>query len=138
MLNDIDPEDLKKGGYRLFIVDSPPEKTRPLLISVVCVLGFLFTALGIGVILFFPHSVEELVRLYGHHLPVWSVITNIFSLIAFIGIWRMKYWGIILYCFAYGAGAFHSHMTGYEILWAYIPGLIVIASSLLYLRRFST
>lgn len=129
-----DPE--KNGGYQVLIVDTPLEKERPVLISAMCLLGFFHTLFAIAVILFAPQSVEKLVAIYGHHLPMWSVVINIFSLIAFVGIWRMRYWGMILYIVAYIAGAFHAHMTGYELLWAYLPGFLVIVISLIYLRRF--
>ena len=129
--------DMKKPQTEIQIVDAPPKKTRPLLITLVCIMGFLSTALGMGVIILFPHSIDELVRLYGLKLPIGSIIINIFTLIAFVGIWRMQYWGFVLYSLAYIAGAFHAYMTGYEILWAYLPGLVVIISSMIYIRKFS-
>lgn len=112
------------------------ENIRPTLITLICVLGFIYVALGLILLIFVPGVTYELIRIHGKSFPIITAVINIFILIAFAGIWQMKYWGILLYGIMYVAGSIYGYYMGIEFWWGYIPGLIVILSCLFYLNRF--
>ena len=90
-------------------------KKRPAIITVVCFLGFFFTAF----------SAENLVRAaIGQE---WSTFHSYFTVVlaltlaGYIGIWRMRKWGVILYALTAAVNA-----TLIWLVWGYpLAGVLV-------------
>jgi len=112
------------------------ENIRPTWITFICVLGFIYIVLGLILLLFVPSVTYEVIRIHGRVFPIVTVIIDILTLIAFIGVWQLRYWGVLLYGVMYVAGSIYGYFAGVEFWWGYLPGLVVILSCLYYLKRF--
>lgn len=66
-------------------------KERPVLITLVCLLGFLAVASGLLRI----NSTFN--KGLGATFQAYYVVVLLISLVAYVGMWRMKKWGVILF-----------------------------------------
>jgi hypothetical protein len=64
---------------------------RPLAISVICVIGFLWVTLS------FPAVFSPSVKKLGDFVPALYGLLVAGSFIAYIGLWHMKQWGVLLF-----------------------------------------
>ena len=74
-------------------------RERPLLVSLICVLGFV----GAGVIflgLLLPEVHEQIRGEYGDAFLLITSIGGLLSLVGLIGLWQMRRWGFYLYAAA--------------------------------------
>ena len=70
---------------------------RPLPITILCVLLFIATGLNmIGVVMSFFH--------FSLGRALWTLVTTLAALASFIGLWRMRKWGVYLYLGGYIVG----------------------------------
>jgi uncharacterized membrane protein (DUF2068 family) len=67
------------------------EKKRPILITVICILGFIGAAVAI------PMIFSDISRSIGAWYPPYLAFGAVIGLICMIGLWMMKKWSIIVY-----------------------------------------
>jgi len=92
---------------------------RPLVITIICVLGFIGVAIGVPALLALLAS-GAVTGLPGWYLPYLGV-TLIVGLISLIGLWQMKKWGALLYAAMFVINQCILFATG---LWS--PGALII------------
>jgi len=71
---------------------------RPVLITIICVLGFIFPVLFSMGIMLSPET-----KRMGDFFPALFGLLVALRFIAFTGIWYMKRWGVDLYLITFGA-----------------------------------
>jgi hypothetical protein len=108
---------------------------RPALITVVCLIGFAITFAELLAIFFASSQSFELVLTYGKSFPIVTVIVDIVTLIAYVGIWRMRMWGVLLFGITAVAVAIYGFTIGVEYWWNYAPALIILLICVLHLKR---
>ncbi|MBU0456204.1 MAG: hypothetical protein ABIH77_02290 [Pseudomonadota bacterium] len=113
----------------------PLEEPRPILITIVCVLEFIYIVIGSLLLIFHPPLLKELVRLHGAIFPIAVFLFNIGTLIALYGIWRMKYWGAMLYILLFLLSGLYLHALDTDLFRASLPGMIVIFICVFYARK---
>ena len=67
------------------------EIKRPLLITLVCILGFIWSVVG------FPSIFSPFVKKKGLWFPALSGLITALEFVAEVGVWYMKKWGVFLY-----------------------------------------
>ncbi len=67
------------------------KKTRPVLLTIVCIIGF------IGVILSFPSIFSPFVKKMGDFYPALFGCLIAANFISIVGVWNMKRWGFTLF-----------------------------------------
>ena len=77
-------------------VDPAPERApepepRPIIITIVCVVGFIATALAVPVI--FSNAAASIASWY----PTVAAISIALTFVSLVGYWRMQRWGVYLY-----------------------------------------
>ena len=70
---------------------SQPANKRPVIITVICVIGL------IGALLTLPLIFSHLAADVGAWYPPFLGLTAIVGIASFIGLWRMRLWGLYLY-----------------------------------------
>lgn len=70
---------------------SQPANKRPVIITVICIIGF------IGALFSFPLVFSSYASAIGPWYPPFLGLASIVGIIAFIGVWRMRLWGLYLY-----------------------------------------
>lgn len=70
---------------------------RPSLITGACIIAWLFTSLELLVFIIEPEAANYTIAM--HHMYFhWLILgTDLLFIIAFLGIWYMKLWGLILF-----------------------------------------
>jgi uncharacterized membrane protein (DUF2068 family) len=72
-------------------MNDTPTATRPTVITVICILGFIGAALTIPLI--FSSTVQSIGSWYAPYLGASAVL----GLICMVGLWKMKKWSVFLY-----------------------------------------
>ncbi|MFH1524744.1 MAG: hypothetical protein ABIF04_07240 [Chloroflexota bacterium] len=67
------------------------KKKRPVVISVICILGFIGAAITI------PTIFSSTARSIGAWYPPYLAFSAAIGLVCMIGLWKMKKWSVILY-----------------------------------------
>jgi hypothetical protein len=70
---------------------SQPANKRPVIITVICIIGFIGALLSIPIL--FTHFASDV----GAWYPPFLGLSSIVGIISFIGLWRMRLWGLYLY-----------------------------------------
>lgn len=70
---------------------------RPLAISFICIIGFIFNVAWAIALIRLPVSDESSLTSLGYMVGPIAITQTILSIIAYIAIFRMKLWGLILY-----------------------------------------
>ncbi len=112
-----------------------PEEKRPLLITLVCIFGIAIILISIYLIFVDPATDIHVFITHGFWRPTILAIINIASLVAFIGLWRMKRWGLILLIATYVISMLYNFIMGIAFYWGYIPGAIMIIICILYIKK---
>ncbi len=125
-----------KFSHRVNEIISDQKPNRPFIVSLICVLGFFFTLSAVFG-LFFPSSRTALAE-YGILRPSIAYLKIIIALIAFIGYWKMKRYGVYLYV----AMTFSGIIVNLGIFGAiYLPfqyvHFLIIIIGLIYFKRMS-
>jgi FtsH-binding integral membrane protein len=98
-------------------MDRDAAKNRPAVITVICFLGFFITAF----------SAENLVRAAIEQ--GWSTFHSYFTVVlaltlaGYVGIWRMKKWGLVLYALTVAVNA-----TLVWLVWGYPPAGVLVGA----------
>jgi len=110
---------------------------RPAAITAICLLGFFASLIEIFVILFVPRATYYTILYYNkyHHYAV--IIINLLLIISYIGLWRMKLWGFILFALSFACIMFYSYFIGQFAYGAILPGVIILIVCLLYFKNMS-
>lgn len=70
-------------------------KTRPKLLTIVCVIGFIW------IVFSFPAVFSPSVKKLGDWFPAMFGLLVAFNFIAYIGVWHLKRWGVNLFIFTF-------------------------------------
>jgi len=114
----------------------PQIEPRPLIITIIMIISAAYTILGL-LILLIPEFNQHVITVHGAHFPLIAFIINLAMLIAYYGIWKMKFWGVILYGISFLIDIFYTIFLGVEMWWMYIPGIVILAICLFYYRHLS-
>jgi len=112
-----------------------PTTNRPVLLTFICILGWVYIAIGLFTFLMMPATKTELIKTYGETYPYVTIITDVIVFIGLIGIFKMRIWGIFLVGFMFIIDVTYTYIHATASVWEYLPFIIIILSSLLYLRR---
>lgn len=108
---------------------------RPAIITIICILGF-FGALMMLLTLLNPSARTQMIQEEGAIIIPFLMSIFIFWVAGLIGYWKMKRWGVTLYCImtviSIGGGFLLDLKTG---LFSYIMPIIVIVVGLVYFKR---
>ena len=119
-------------GKRLFLTY---REKRPVLITLICIVGVIFNLMSVFGLLFLKELTEELAGAFGTHFVMIALITSISTIIAYIGLWRMRMWGIMLYgvsAIVFSAATINSANPQWT---SYALSMIVLIICLLNLRK---
>jgi len=112
-----------------------PEEKRPFWVTFVCVFGITVILISLYLIFIDPSTNVHAFATHGILRPTILAIINLISLIAFIGIWRMKRWGLITLIATFAISIIYNFIMGIGYYWGYIPGVIIIIICLLYVKK---
>ena len=105
------------------------DHTRPIAITIVCLLGFL------GTLVIVPLIFSAQARSIGAWFPAALAFSAIASFVSMVGLWQMRRWSVYLYAGATVIGEVFAVLAGtFNILSVIVPG-IAIAVMLMYLGR---
>lgn len=76
-------------------MDKPQTRERPALITIICLLGFFGIAGTLRNVFFAPWG-----KAAAAWLPAYFFLQGVIVLVACVGLWRMKKWGVYLYILA--------------------------------------
>lgn len=100
-----------------------PEKKRPVIITVICIVGFIGAAFAI------PLVFSPVASSIGAWYPPYLAFTSIVGLTCLIGLWKMKKWGIIGYSALTAVNQLVLLAMGvWSILALLIPGIVIAIS----------
>jgi len=114
-----------------------PEEKRPFWVTLACVFGITVILISLYLIFIDPSTNVHAFITHGFWRPTILAVINLISLIAFIGIWRMKRWGLITLIATFAISIIYNFIMGIGYYWGYIPGAIIIIICLLYVKRMS-
>jgi hypothetical protein len=112
-----------------------PEEKRPLLITLVCIFGIAIILISLYLVFVDPATDIHAFITHGFWRPINLAIINLAALIAFIGLWRMKRWGLILLIATYIISMLYNFFMGITFYWGYIPGALMIIICLMYIKK---
>ena len=108
---------------------------RPAIITIICILGFL-GALMMLLTLLNPSARAQMIQETGVIIIPFLMSIFIFWVAGLIGYWKMKRWGVTLYCImtviSIGGGFLLNLKTG---VFSYLMPIIVIGIGLYYFKR---
>ena len=105
------------------------ETTRPPVLTIICLLVFIGAAVSI------PLRVSAVLHGDGSWYPLLIVLDEALGLVAFIGLWKMKKWSIVLYTLTYAIAQGVLLVTGGWNLLGLMLTVIVIVTGFYYYRR---
>ena len=112
-----------------------PYEKRPLWITIACIFGIAVILISLYLIFIDPSTDVHAFVTHGVWRPIILAAINMISLISFIGIWRMKIWGLIMLIFIYLFGMIYSFSMEIGYYWGHIPGAIIIIICLFYAKK---
>ena len=106
-------------------------RKRPVILTIVCILGVL-ASLGSFIFVFSPF-----VRKIGNWAPALFGLIIALRFIAFIGIWHMKKWGVMLYTVIFFSDILFAIIASDVNYISIVFGTIFIIFFLVFYRRMS-
>lgn len=108
---------------------------RPAIITIICILGFL-GAIMMLLTLLNPSARAQMIQEEGPIIIPFLISIFVFWVAGLIGYWKMKRWGVTLYCvmaiISIGGGFLLDLKTG---LFSYLMPMIVIGIGLVYYKQ---
>jgi hypothetical protein len=104
-------------------------RKRPLLISILCIMGFTW------VISSFPGIFSPAIKKLGDFYPALLGLIVATTFISLIGIWHMKRWGLNLYIIVFFSKQLFLILTNDTNVFAIVVSIIFIAFMLPYYKR---
>ncbi len=104
-------------------------KKRPVLISIVCILGFIWTVFS------FPGIFSPALKKLGDWYPAIFGILVATSFISYIGLWHMKRWGARLFIISFFVKETLLILIDDVSIAGIVLSVLFIAGSLPYYRR---
>ena len=114
-----------------------PESKRPFLISFLCFMMITIIVVSLFIVFFEPKLKELIFIIYSKTTIFLLIAFDITTIIALIGIWRMKSWGIFLYIVVFLLSSYYAELIGAINYWQYILGTILLLACLLYRKKFT-
>lgn len=107
-------------------------KKRPVLISVICIIGYLW------IVFTFPGIFSPFIKRLGDWYPAIYGLIVASSFISFVGVWHMKKWGVNLYVFTFFAKQIFLYLIndyGPGTIAGVVLSVFFIISFLVYYRK---
>jgi len=105
------------------------QKTRPVAITVICVLGF------IGAVFAIPMIFSDIARQIGNWYPPYLALSSVIGLACMVGLWNMKKWAAYTYAGFAGLNQIVLLIMGvWHVVGLIIPA-IVVGIILAYIKR---
>ena len=115
-------------------MDHVKKVDRPILVTIICILGFI-GALFVFVGLLAPAVSGPLATQYGPtYLPL-TAISTLLTLAAAVGMWMMRKWGVYLYIALTVFGIIYGLAIGITAPTGYIGSIIVTGIGLYSLKK---
>ena len=112
-------------------MNDTPTPTRPTVITVICILGFIGAALTIPLI--FSSTVQSIGSWYAPYLGASAVL----GLICMVGLWKMKKWAVFLYTLLVAVNQVVLFTMGIWNPFALLIPAIIIAIGFAHLSKMS-
>jgi hypothetical protein len=109
---------------------TPPVK-RAKILSVVCVMGYLWALVGLAVI------ISPTIKKFGTWYPALFGILVSLKFISYVGVWHMKKWGVELMLLAYSLEVCLAFTLDFIAPVNIVIGILSLAAVLPYYRRMS-
>ncbi|HOY48919.1 MAG TPA: hypothetical protein PL185_03070 [Flavobacteriales bacterium] len=117
------------------ILDQPEQNAntqeRPVIITVICILGFLGAAITI------PLIFSELAKSVATWYPFYLAFAATIGLICMLGLWKMKKWAALLYTAFVAMNQLLLYTLGAWTLFSFIVPAVVVAIALSQLNKMS-
>jgi hypothetical protein len=110
-----------------------PEK-RPILISALCIFGFLSFLFSMSWF-FIPFARNSMIQAYGVVFVPVSLLIYILGLIGFIGYWKMKKWGVYTYTTMAVLSIGYSLILGISGIYIYLFPIVTVAVGFANLKK---
>ncbi len=115
---------------------SNPQPRRPILITIICVLGFLGAALILSGFLFFPVQLSNQLSVqYGAIFMPLSVCICGAGFIGLIGLWQMRRWGMYTYVTSLILGTILGLLFGISDVVSYVITFLTIVIIFKYSKQ---
>lgn len=119
------------------VENQTPKQTRPFPITFICWIGFFLTTLFLLLPLISAEARHTLIVSYGLEYFIIFLVAHIAFLLSFVGIWNMRYWGLLLYTATFIFVAVYHYTLKIHSPITYIPGAIVVLVCVFYQKRLS-
>ena len=108
---------------------------RPLIITIICIVLFISYLFGFFSLLI-PDARNAVTQQYGASVIAFTVLSGIVGLVAIIGYWKMRKWGVYLYCASIVINIMGGLVLKFQTsLYAYLMAAVIIGIGLAYFRR---
>ena len=108
---------------------------RPLIITIICIIGFISAPLFILRLLFIPEVATKLTEIYGKQFVPATILLAVIGLIALIGFWKMRKWGVYLYTLMAILGITHAVILQLPGIIGYLGPIIIVIIGFLNIRK---
>lgn len=112
------------------------QESRPTLITIICIVGFIFNLCSVFLVLFYPNFTHEISINMHPTLPASILIISIATLISYTGVWKMRLWGFILYVVTLICALIYAFMIEHHFWWGYSFSFITVLIFLFYAKYF--
>lgn len=97
------------------------KEKRPVVITVICILGFIGAAVTI------PMIFSDIAKAIGAWYPPYLAFTTVIGLACMVGLWMMKKWGIIVYAGFFAVNQVVLLTMGvWNVLSLIIPAIVIV------------
>jgi hypothetical protein len=111
------------------------EEPRPVLVTLICFIGIALVLAEILSVIFSRSHSFALIIAYGRSYPIATIIIDLLTLIAYIGIWKMRLWGVLLFGITSVILAVYGFTINVEYWWSYLPAIIILIICIFHLKR---
>ena len=108
---------------------------RPLIITIICIIGFITALLVILRLLFIPEVATKLREIYGKQFVPAAISLVVIGLIALIGFWKMRKWGVYLYTLMAILGIVHAVFLQLPGRIGYLGPVIIVIIGFINIRK---
>lgn len=115
--------------------ERPLKVKRPAIITGLCMVGFLGCVV-VFLALLLPSTRNEGVKRYGSWFPLLTGFFDLIGLLALIGYWKMRKWGVYLYLVLTLAGLVYAIFADVRVsIVNYLLPVALIVAGFAYLKR---
>lgn len=109
---------------------------RPVIITIVCVFGFIGVLLNfLGIII--TKSRDLLIQEYGVFFIFITALVSLLGLIGFVGYWLMRTWGVYVYMGMTVLSIGYGFFAGMPFSLGYVAPIVIIIIGFFYFKEMS-